>query len=118
MPENANRVSSKSITIPKAISPINQKYRPKLTKFFILLVITKRSRLSSSSLTFDRSGIGNSKSSNTASFLISRQVDKLLVKAEIDNPEIENSVIDSLLYRAKRTKTGKRDRKGRGSLDK
>ena len=118
MPENANRVSSKSITIPKAISPTNQKYRPKLTKFFILLVTTKKSRLSSSSLTFDGSGIGDSKSPNTAPSLISRQVDKLLVEVKIDNPEIEDSVIDSLLYRAKKTKTGKRGRKGKGSLDK
>ena len=69
---NTNRVSSKSITIPKAISSTNQKYRPKLTKFFILLVTTKRSRLSSSSFIFDRLDIRDSKSPNVASSLISR----------------------------------------------
>jgi len=61
-------------------------------------VILERGKHFSTTITSSRSGIGDNESPNIASASpISRHVDKLLVEeAEIDEPKMEDSVINSL----------------------
>ena len=107
---NTNIAFSKGATSPERTSSAKRRYGPKSSNF---PVTPERGKHFSTTITSSRLGIGDNESPNTASASpISRHVDKLLVEeAEIDEPEMEESVIDSLQHKAKRAKTRKRGRK-------
>jgi hypothetical protein len=111
LPGNTNKAPWEINTTSEATSPTKRKYRPKSSKLFTQPVTPERSGSSSVTVAFDGSGIGDNESPNLVPPTISGQVDELSAEVEIDDPEVEDSVMDSPQHRAKRLKTGKRSRK-------